>query len=253
MAVAALILMNHHRGVGRMAANAERRIQDMPKSKGRVVSVVWMDDAERALVPMTVQTVDFAVVGIGDDHRHRGAGGEQRIDITSGVVAGAAATEMGAQDFSKVGDHMTIGAGLGIALAEVGCWIDLDVVIDGAARQAMVMTIEVSGVTGGALAAASDGRGDQGAVASGVVACGAPFWGMNLVEAYKWRGCRTVATDAVAGGRDGHGICFDLVAVVMGVGVEVGGMAFGAGAASAGVDRGVAMAVNSGDSGSVRR
>ena len=153
---------------------------------------------------VAIQAVDCGVVGIDNNHRHRGAGQDCRVDIAAGIVAGAATAEMGGQDLSKGRDRMAVGAGLGVSLTAVGQWVDLHGVINAATGSAMVMTSEIGGVAGNTLAAANNRRGNQGAVACRVVACGATLGSMSLTDADEWRGGSAMATDTVAGGWNGH-------------------------------------------------
>lgn len=98
------------------------------------------------------------------------------------MAGGAAITIYGVQDENggKVGDRMAVGAGLIVGLAAIGRRIDLNGVVDGAARGAMVVGVKIAGVTAAALAATRDGRGDQGAAAGCVVAGGAALSGMDF-------------------------------------------------------------------------
>lgn len=105
---------------------------------------------------------------------------------------------------SEVCHHMAVGAGLGIGLSQVGGRVKLNGVIDGASSGAVIMAIEVGRVAGGALATASNGRGNQGAVTCSVVAGGATTCAMGLTEADKRGSGGAMATDAIAGGGDGH-------------------------------------------------
>lgn len=61
-------------------------------------------------------------------------------------MAGAAIVQMGLHDIGPVAGMMAVGAGLAVRLAEVGCRIDIDRVVDGAAGNAMVVTREVGAV-----------------------------------------------------------------------------------------------------------
>ena len=102
MAIAAFVTVNRHRVVGWMTADTEGYVKDMAQAGGGVIDMEM--DCRRRLVKMTVQAVDIGVVGIFNDHLHRGAGGCQRVDVTAGVMAGGATTEMGGQDIWPVLD-----------------------------------------------------------------------------------------------------------------------------------------------------
>ena len=143
MAVAALIGMYRHRGIGLvvMTADTERGVEDMAQTQGRVVFIKRME-GRRGLVTMAVQTVNRAVVGVFDNHPHRGAGCRHRIDITGFIMTGGATTLMGSQDIFEVEYRVAVRAILGIGLGQVGRQVDLDAVIDDATGSAMIMAIE---------------------------------------------------------------------------------------------------------------
>ena len=85
------------------------------------------------LVPMTVQAVHRGVIGVHNDHLHRGAGGRRRIDIAGGVMAGSATAEVGGQDIRPVQDRVAVGAWLGVGLAAISGRVELNAMVDGAA------------------------------------------------------------------------------------------------------------------------
>lgn len=144
---------------------------------------------------------------------------------------------------------MAVGAGLIIGLAKVCHGVEHDVVVDRAAGGAMVMAGEEGRVAGDAFAAASDSRAFELAVGGRIVAGGASIVGMNLTAADERCGGGGVAAHTVrhGGGGGGGRVHLDLVGVIVVVGIEVSGMAGGAGAAIAKVRRGIAVAVNAGD------
>lgn len=115
----------------------------------------------------------------------------------------------------------------------------------------MIMAVEIRGVAGDAFAAASDGREDEAAIACGVMAGGAASGGMGLAGPDKRCDGSSVASDTVCGVRgDGH-VCPDLSAVAVVMVVKVAGMTFDTGAASAAIDRGIAVTVYANDQGPV--
>ena len=93
MAIAALVRVYCHRVIGRMTADTERGVEDIAKTGGRVIDMEM--GVRRRFIPMTGQTVHHGMVGVVDDHQHRGAGWCGWVDVTGGVVAGGAAAEMG--------------------------------------------------------------------------------------------------------------------------------------------------------------
>ena len=115
------------------------------------------------------------------------------------------------------------------------------------------MTVEIGGVAGDALAAASNSRGNQTTVRR-VMAGSATLWRMDLTATDKGRsGGADVATDTVHRGWAGEHVFLDLGAVVMGVVGKVARMAGRASAAIATIDRGVAMIVYADDASAVFR
>jgi len=159
---------------------------------------------------------------------------------------------MDGQDLREIANNMAVGTGLRVGLTPVGGRVDLDGMIDQTTGRPMVMTIEIGAMTGDALTAASNSRGYQATV-SRVVAGAAAFGRMGLTGTDEGRGGCRVAAGTVGRGRGRGHVLLDLGAVVMGVGAKVGRMAGSAGAASAAVDRGIAMAVDTGDTGAVFR
>jgi len=184
VAIAALVVVDGHRIIGLMATDTERSVEDIAKTGGRVVDMEM--GVRRRLVPMAGEAVDCGLVGVGDNHLHRGADWRRRVDVTGGVVTGAATTEMGGQDVRPVEDRVTVGAGLRVCLGTIGGRVELDGMVDQAAGGAMVMGREGSAMAGDALAATSNGRGDETAVGHGVVAGDAPFGSMNLANTDEW-------------------------------------------------------------------
>ena len=111
VAVAALVAVHRHRIVSAMAADAEWGIKDMAQAAGRVIDV--QVSGRGLLVPMAVEAANNALIGVGNHHGHRGAGGCRRIDIAGGVMAfDTTPCLMDGQDLREVADHMTVGAGL---------------------------------------------------------------------------------------------------------------------------------------------
>ena len=116
--------------------------------------------------------------------------------------------------------------------------------VDQAASGTMVMAGEVGGMAGDALAAASDSRGLEGAVAGDVMAGSATLGRMGLANAYEGRGGGGMAARAVCCGRGSSQVFLDLVSMAVDVAVEIGGMTLDAGATIAAIDRGIAMAID---------
>jgi len=200
------------------------------------------------LVLMAVEAIHHALVGVGNDHGYRSAGRGLGVDITGGVVTlDTAASLMNGEYLREVANNMAIGTGLVIGLTSIGGRVELDGMIDQTAQGAMIMAIEIGGVAGDTLAATSNSRGNQTTVRR-VVAGGAALWRMDLTASGEWRGGGAgMAAGTVNRGWAGEHVFLDLGAVVMGVAGKVVSMASSAGAASAAVDRGVAMAIDPGD------
>ena len=155
---------------------------------------------------------------------------------------------MGAEDVRPVLDRMAVGTWLGISLAEIRT-ADEHGMIDGAAGGTMIMTGKVAGMTCATLTAAGNSRGPQGAVGCGVMAGGTTLNVMNLTCTGVRRGHRAVTMGTVGGVRVGDAVLLHLGAVVMAVGVKIGGMTLSAGAAVAAVDGGIA--VGAGNAGTI--
>ena len=109
--IAALIRVDLHRVVDKMATNTERRVEDMAEAC-RFGTMIDTDMGQGGFsVLMTTQTVHRGLVGIGNNHRHGDACWSQQADITGGVMAGDAAIKvigMGGQDIRPVQDGMTM-------------------------------------------------------------------------------------------------------------------------------------------------
>ena len=139
---------------------------------------------------------------------------------------------------------MAVRAGLGAGLGAVVCGVDHHIMLD-AAGGAVVMGREIVRVTIDALAYMDirtlfRGRPLAGA-GSAVVAGVATISGMGLACADEGRGGGGMAALAVGGHWGGGQVCLNGGRVVMGVAGEIGGVALGAGAAIAAIDRGVAV------------
>lgn len=124
--------------------------------------------------------------------------------------------------------------------------------IDCTANGAMIMASKVAVVTGDALAAARNSRGNQATVGR-IVAGGAGACGMHLTNTCEGRGCCRVTTGAVDSQWGGGYVFLDLGAVVVDVGIKVSRMAVCAGATIATVDRGITMTVDASDPGTIFR
>jgi len=128
----------------------------------------------------------------------------------------------------------------------IGDRVEHDVMVNRTAGGAMVMAGEVSGVAGDTLAAAGNRRALEFAVDGRLVAGGAAIIGMDLTGADE-RGAgggMAAKADTVCRGRSKGGVDLDLIGVAMVVAIEVGGMAIGAGATGAVIDRGIAVTVD---------
>ena len=161
----------------------------------------------------------------------------------------ATASLMNGEYLREIANNMAIGTGLVVGLASIGGRVELDGMIDQTAQGTMIMAIEIGGVAGDALGAAcnDNSRCNQAAVCC-VVAGSAALWRMDLTATDKGRsGGAGVTANAVNRGWAGEYVFLDLGTVVMGVAGKVVSMASSAGAASAAVDRGVAMAIDPGD------
>lgn len=69
--------------------------------------------------------------------------------------------------------------------------------VDNAACATMVVTVKVGAVAANAFAATGNGRGNEGAICSGVVASCATVGGMGLADTDKGRGGGRVTTGAI--------------------------------------------------------
>lgn len=154
VAVAAFVGMDRHRVVGRMATDAERGVDDVTQAWGGA-----MVDADmgvgRFLILMATQTEDRGLIGIGDDHLHRGLGGGEQADFAGGVVAGDAAVVivgMGGQDAVPIQDCMAFGTEFGVGLAQIGGQIELHGMLNGADGGAVTVVVEETYVAGDAIA-----------------------------------------------------------------------------------------------------
>ena len=156
MAVTALIIVYRHWVIGGMTANTERIVKDMAETGSRVVDMEM--NGRRRLVKVAVQAVDISVIGVVDDHLHRGAGGCRRVDVAAGVVAGGTTTKMGGQDIGPVLDRVAVGAELRVGLRPIGNRVEHNGVVNRSAGGAMVMAGEEGRVAGDAFAAACDCR-----------------------------------------------------------------------------------------------
>jgi len=188
----------------------------------------------------------------GNDHWDGGSGRVNRIDIPCGVVALTAIVQVGLQDIGPVVGMMAVGARLAVGLAEVGHRIDIRCMVFEAAGLAVVMAREVTEVAVDTLAGASGGRADTGAGSRCMTGRAAKLR-MDLAATSERRGCGAVTDHAIGGLRGLGDIGLNRCRMAVAVGVEVGGMALGAGAACAAIDRGVAMAVNPGAARAVSR
>jgi len=251
VAFTALIGVHRHRVVGWMTADTERGVLDMAQAGSGVIDMEM--DGRCCLVKVAVQAIDYvsrcALVGIGNDHRHGGAGGSLRIDVAVAVVTGGANPEMGGQDVWPVLGRVAVGARLIIGLAFIGERVEHDVMVNQATGAAMVMAGEVSGMTDGAFPAAGNCRAFELAIGCRAVAGGATIVGMDLACANERSGGGGMATKAytVCRGRSKGRVHLDLIGVVVIVAIEVGGMAIGASATGAVIDRGIAVAVDAND------
>jgi len=95
----------------------------------------------------------------GNDIGDFGAGWVNRVDISSGGVAGVTGSQawsrgpqMGLQDIGPVAGMMAVGARLGVGLTKVGNRIDIRCVLVGAAGKAVGMGREITGVAVNAFA-----------------------------------------------------------------------------------------------------
>lgn len=246
VAVAALVGMDSHWVVCRVAANTEGGVEDVGQAACRVING---EMGSRGLfVHVAVQTLNCRLIGVGDHHRHCDAGGCNGVDVTVGVMAlDTAPGLVDGQDFGKSTDRMAVGTGLRISLPLISCQVDLDGMVDGAARVAVIMTIKERAVAGDTFSAATNSGGIQSTVCA-VVTGGTTSWRMGLTGSDEWRCDGAVATGTVACGRRCNGVFLDLDAVVVGVGIKVRRVAVCTGAAIAAVDRGISMAVDSGNS-----
>ena len=180
MAVAALIIVYRHWVIGGMTAHTERIVKDMAKTGTRVVDMEM--NGRRRLVKVAVQAVDISVIGVVDDHLHRGAGGCRRVDVAAGVVAGDATTKMGGQDIGPVLYRVAVGAKLRVGLRPIGNRVEHDGVVNRSAGGAMVMAGEVGRMAADTFATANNSRSDEGAVGGRVVAGAATLSGMCLTN-----------------------------------------------------------------------
>lgn len=204
--------MDRHGVIGLMAeGDTARGIGDMPQPAGGVID----------------QTVLVGVVGMAVQAAGGTPGGDDRLDSDSraiaglavGVVAEGTVTLVQSEDTGPRVGELAVTIITVVALGLVGACPHGNTVV-------VAMTIEVSGVAAGTLAAIAVGRAET-AVIHGTVTGGAAKLGMDLACPDKWRGCGRVA--AVAGGALGRygGIGLYRSAMVMGMIVEVEGMAEG--------------------------
>ena len=143
-----------------------------------MVDIAWMAEW-CGLVAMAVQAVHRGVVGVLNDLKYCDAAWCNWVDVTGGVVAGGATTEMSGKDIRPVANRVTMRAVFIVGLGTICGQIDLDGMIDQAAGAAMVMGREKSGMAGDALAATSNCRALELAV-GGLVAGGAAKGCMDL-------------------------------------------------------------------------
>ena len=214
-------------------------------------------DRRRALGLVTVEALDGDIVV--DDGLHRNTqGGIGVVDISGFVMAGLAVVGMRTQDVRPVLHRMAIGARSGINLAQVGRVKRHGMLFTAAG--AMVVAREIGRVAVDTLAISAftaetvTGRAFIGAVGQ-VVAGGAAVGGMDLTcpneGGHRGRDVAMVAAGTVLGDRVEFRILFNRTAMVVVMAKEVIGMALDAGAASAAVEGGVAIAVGAIDAGAV--
>ena len=209
-------------------------------------SVVHVHD-RRGLVGMAHEAGSLGAGG--DDHRNRGPGRVNRIDIAACCVAGVTGGEswgggpqVGLQDIRPVTGMMAVRARLAVGLAEIGRRIDICCMLVGAGGKAVSVGREVTEVTVYALAAAVGGGADTGSGRRRMTGRATKLR-MDLPATGKRRGCGDVTAYTVGSFRGLGKISLNRCRMVVTMGIEVGGMTLGAGAARPAIDSGIAMAV----------
>lgn len=197
MAIAALILMDGHRTIGRMTeSDTSRTIENMILREypdARMVGDIVIE--RRLLVHMAIQAIYRAMTRIHNHHVYRGPGGNRGVDIPVRIMAGRAEREVGGHDIRPIKNRMAVGARDGDSLAEIGR-TDLNRMVDRPPSDAMIVSREITGMATRALSGLAQ-SGTPTQAGRRIVAGVAAVAGMNLTRPNEGTGGGHMAADTV--------------------------------------------------------